>query len=138
VPGGGEHRVYFLDTGSPHVVVLRAWGLNDVDIIAEGGGWRYDPRFAPGGTNANFAERIDGAHLRIRTYERGVEAETLACGTGVTATALVAAQHYGIASPVHLHAVGGELLVTFERRPDGSFTNVTLTGPAERVFAGEF
>lgn len=136
VPGAGEHRAYFLDTGSPHVVVLRAWGLNDVDIIAEGRGWRYDPRFAPGGTNANFAERLDGPHLRIRTYERGVEAETLACGTGVTATALVAAHHYGIASPVHLHAIGGELLVTFARRPDGSFTDVTLTGPVERVFEG--
>ena len=138
VAGGGEHRTYFLDTGSPHVVVLRAWGLNDVDIIAEGRSWRYDPRFAPGGTNANFAERLDGPHLRLRTYERGVEAETLACGTGVTATALVAAQHYGIVSPVTLHAVGGELLVTFERRPDGSFTNVTLTGPVARVFEGNF
>lgn len=138
VAGGGEHRAYFLDTGSPHVVVLRAWGLNDIDIVAEGRGWRYDPRFGPGGTNANFAERLDGPHLRLRTYERGVEAETLACGTGVTATALVAAHHYGIASPVHLHAVGGELLVTFEPRPDGSFTNVTLTGPVARVFAGKF
>lgn len=136
LPDDSAHRTYFLDTGSPHVVMLRAWGLNDVDVVAEGRGWRYDARFAPGGTNVNFAERLDGPHLRLRTYERGVEAETLACGTGVAATALVAAHHYGIASPITLHALGGELLVTFERHADGSFTNVTLTGPAERVFAG--
>jgi diaminopimelate epimerase len=139
VPGVGLHRVYHLDTGSPHVVVLRAWGLNELDIIADGRQWRHDARFAAtGGVNANFAERLDGSTLRLRTYERGVEAETLACGTGVTATALVAAHHYGTASPIRLLALGGELLVAFERRPDGSFTNVTLTGPAERVFEGNF
>ncbi len=131
-----DHRTYFLDTGSPHVVMLRAWGLADIDVLTEGRAWRYDARFAPGGTNVNFAERLDGAHLRVRTYERGVEAETLACGTGVVATAVVAAHHYGMASPVTLHALGGELLVTFERQPDGSFTHLTLIGPAERVFAG--
>ncbi len=136
LPDDTAHRTYHLDTGSPHVVVLRAWGLNDIDIPTEGRDWRYDPRFAPGGVNVNFAERLDGPHLRIRTFERGVEAETLACGTGVTATALVAAQHYGIASPIHLHAVGGDLLVEFSRRPDGSFTDIALTGPVERVFAG--
>ncbi len=139
VPGAGEHRTYHLDTGSPHVVVLGAWGLKDIDIIGEGRAWRYDPRFAEtGGVNVNFAERLNGPHLRIRTYERGVEAETLACGTGVTATALVAAHHYGIASPVYLHAVGGDLVVTFARRADGSFTEVTLTGPVARVFEGVF
>lgn len=130
-------RTYFLDTGSPHVVVLLPYELETLDLPVEGPTVRHAPRFAPGGVNANFAERLDGRHLRIRTYERGVEDETLACGTGVVATALVAAHHYGITSPVTLHALGGDLQVEFTARPDGSFTDVALIGPAERVFTGE-
>ena len=119
---------------------LLPFGLRDTDVVAEGRRIRHDARFAPGGVNVNFVERDarGGAHLHIRTYERGVEAETLACGTGVTAAALVAAHHYGTVSPVTIHALGGELVVEFERRPDGSFSGVRLTGPAERVFSGEF
>lgn len=128
---------YFLDTGSPHVVTLLAGGLAELDLAAEGRALRHDARFAPGGTNANFAELLPGpAGLRIRTYERGVEAETLACGTGITATALVAAQHFGMTSPVVLKAVGGLLRVEFSRHSDGSFTDIALIGPAEKVFSG--
>lgn len=136
-----DAQTYFLDTGSPHVVYLLPFGLRDTDVLTEGRRIRYDARFAPGGgTNVNFVERnaAGGAHLHIRTYERGVEAETLACGTGVTAAALVAAHHYGTASPVVIHALGGELTVEFTARPDGGFAAVALTGPAERVFGGEF
>lgn len=135
-----EHHLgpaYFLDTGSPHMVTLLAGGLDELELMAEGRTLRYDARFAPGGTNVNFAEALPGHEgLRIRTYERGVEAETLACGTGITATALVAAQHYGMASPVSLEAIGGHLRVEFCRHPDGSFTDIALIGPAEKVFTG--
>jgi len=123
-----------LDTGSPHFV---RWvsGLEAYPVVEEGRRLRYDPVF-PRGTNANFIELIDDQTLALRTYERGVEEETLACGTGATASAL-AASVSGYKSPISLKVRGGILRVEFNRRPDGTFTDIYLTGPAQLVYTGE-
>jgi len=125
---------YYLDTGSPHFVKF-VTGLSDYPVFEEGRRLRYDPVF-PIGTNANFIERIDDSTLALRTYERGVEQETLACGTGATASA-IAASFEGYRSPVTLKAAGGDLRVDFRKDPDGRFTEIFLTGPATLVFEGD-
>ncbi|SDK62669.1 diaminopimelate epimerase [Catalinimonas alkaloidigena] len=124
----------FLDTGSPHYV---KWvdNLAAYDVVGEGKAIRYDERFAPGGgTNVNFVERAPDGAVQVRTYERGVEDETLSCGTGVTAVALSS----GLPSPVRISTRGGNLRVAFEQI-DGSnhFQNIQLIGPAQTVFTGE-
>ncbi len=125
---------YFLDTGSPHYV-RRVADVAAVDVLAEGRRLRYDPAFAPSGTNVNFvAARPDGT-LAVRTYERGVEAETFSCGTGVTAVALVMGHGTASGQPRTLHTPGGTLRVTFARTDQG-YTDVFLIGPARQVFEG--
>lgn len=131
----------FLHTGSPHHIHFlnpaESFGLAEFNVFATGHDIRYHPTYAPSGTNVNFVEiPLDPAQpWPVRTYERGVEDETLSCGTGVTAVALAASQR-GATSPVRLRTQGGELEVSFEPRPDGGFTNVWLSGPATRVFGG--
>ncbi|SHK31571.1 diaminopimelate epimerase [Hymenobacter psychrotolerans] len=134
-----ENCGVFLDTGSPHLVRFQpASTLAELNVVAEGRAIRYNDRFREKGTNVNFVEApaIPGQPWQVRTYERGVEDETLSCGTGVTAVALAASRR-GAASPVHLRTPGGDLRVTFEGHPDGTFTNVYLSGPATRVFEGK-
>jgi len=132
----------FLHTGSPHHVHFldpeEHPSLADFNVFAAGHDIRYDQAYDPAGTNVNFVEvPADPAHpWPVRTYERGVENETLSCGTGVTAVALAASQR-GAASPVRLRTPGGELEVAFEPRPDGGFSNVWLSGPVVRVFGGD-
>ena len=124
----------FADTGSPHHLV---W-VDDVEeapVVPQGRSIRQSAAYAPGGTNVNFVEVQQPDSLKVRTYERGVEDETLSCGTGVTASAL-AASHRGLQSPVKVQTLGGQLEVSFEKRPDNGFTNVYLIGPAEMVFQG--
>ncbi|MEN8224928.1 MAG: diaminopimelate epimerase [Bacteroidota bacterium] len=124
----------FLDTGSPHLV-KECEGLSTLDVFTEGKKLRHAPTFAPEGTNVNFVEEAEGV-LNIRTYERGVEDETLSCGTGVTATAIARAIRDDLGSPVHVKAIGGTLKVSFIRT-DTHFTSIKLEGPAEFVFKGE-
>lgn len=124
---------YYMDTGSPHFVRFVS-GLDDYPVFEEGRKIRYDKIF-PIGANANFIERIDGQTLALRTYERGVEQETLACGTGATASAIAASME-GYQSPVTLKARGGDLIIDFQSHQDGSFTDIHLTGPASMVFRG--
>lgn len=124
-----------LDTGSPHYVERRN-NINDIDIVTEARAIRYSARFAAEGVNVNFIEIKDGA-VNIRTYERGVEGETLACGTGVVASAL-AADHWGLlASPVNVHAVGGSLSVAFDKE-NNMYSNIWKTGPVRHVFDGVY
>ncbi|MDU0369337.1 diaminopimelate epimerase [Hymenobacter endophyticus] len=133
-----EEYGIFLDTGSPHLVRFQpASTLAELNVFAEGRVIRYNERFREKGTNVNFVEApaVPGQPWQVRTYERGVEDETLSCGTGVTAVALAASKR-GATSPVHLRTPGGDLHVAYEARPDGSFTNVYLSGPAQRVFSG--
>ena len=134
--GGGRATVHFLNTGVPHAVVF-VEDVGAVDIAVLGAALRQHEAFAPQGTNANFAQALSPGNLSLRTYERGVEGETLACGTGVCATALLHHLASGDPSPVAVRVRGGETLVVgFDKAPDGTFCNVTLTGPADFVFEG--
>jgi diaminopimelate epimerase len=133
---GQEQTVHFVNTGVPHAVVV-VDDLGKVDVNPVGAAIRYHDHFAPKGTNANFIEVQGPRLLAIRTYERGVEGETLACGTGVCAAALIHHSLTGEASPIEVRVKGGETLkVGFEKTAEG-FTNVTLTGPADFVFEGQ-
>ncbi|MFD2257995.1 diaminopimelate epimerase [Luteolibacter algae] len=128
---------YFLNTGVPHVVSF-VEDVQAVDVVTYGRTVREHPHFAPNGTNANFAQILAPDHIAIRTYERGVEDETLACGTGMVASALIHHLLTGAESPIKVDVEGGDTLsVGFEKTSDTTFTNVTLTGPADFVFEGE-
>ena len=132
---GGALTVHSINTGVPHAVLF----VPDADqamVQSVGAEIRYHARFAPRGTNVNFAQVVGPNAIRVRTYERGVEGETLACGTGVTAAALVSARVHGFTSPVRVRVRGGDLLeVSFEARGEG-FADVRLTGSADFVFEG--
>ncbi len=126
---------YFIDTGSPHFVTF-VKDAAKTDVAGLGRMIRKDDRFSPGGTNVDFVEYREKG-LFVRTYERGVENETLSCGTGVTASALVAASlHPGNPGFYEIETPGGFLKVSFVRKDD-LFSEVWLEGPAERVFEGE-
>jgi diaminopimelate epimerase len=125
-----------LNTGVPHAVVF-VDDLENCDIVKNGAAIRYHDHYSPNGTNANFVGVIEPDHLAVRTYERGVEGETLACGTGITACALIHHLQTGAPSPIKIDVQGGETLsIGFEPGPDRSFSKVTLTGPADFVFDG--
>lgn len=127
--------IHFINTGVPHVV-LPVSRLDDVDVRKEGAAIRRHQMFAPAGANVNFFEKRGNTEIAVRTYERGVEDETLACGTGVVATALIFARTQELEGPIDVLVRGGsELRVGFKRNGD-NFRNVTLTGPAEFVFEG--
>jgi diaminopimelate epimerase len=125
---------YSLDTGSPHYVKFVS-GLDSYPVFDEGRKMRYDKHF-PKGTNANYIEDKGSNSIALRTYERGVEEETLACGTGATAAALAASKK-GYSSPLTIFAKGGTLTVDFKLRPSGGFSDIYLTGPAKLVFEGD-
>lgn len=124
---------FLIDTGSPHYIKY-VTELDLKDMVKEGQSIRYSDRFKSDGVNVNLIEIADEG-LKIRTYERGVEAETFSCGTGCTAAAL----SFGLKNHVEkvsLKAVGGDLEVTFDRK-EGAFTNIYLVGPAQWVFEGK-
>ena len=133
---GYENKtIHFINTGVPHVVVPVV-NVEAVDVVEEGAPIRRHEMFSPKGTNVNFLEARGGNKIEIRTYERGVENETLACGTGVVASALIFAATEKSNGPIDVLVRGGsELRVDF-RREGERFTKVTLTGPAEFVFEG--
>ena len=133
--GAEKKIVHFINSGVPHVVVPVAQ-VGDVDVSREGSALRHHEAFSPKGANVNFIEKCGADKIAVRTYERGVEDETLACGTGVVASALIFAATGNVKSPIGVIAHGGdELQVGFEKI-DKQFRNVTLTGPAEFVFEG--
>jgi diaminopimelate epimerase len=128
-------EAHFVNTGVPHVVVP-VKDLEQVEVRGLGSSIRHHPMFAPQGANANFMKKRGDHQISIRTYERGVENETLACGTGVVASALIFAMLEKINGPINVLVRGGnELEVGFENT-GGQFNNVTLTGPADFVFEG--
>ena len=132
-------EAYFLNTGVPHVV-LPVPDVERVDVHPVGRAIRYHGRFAPKGTNANFIQTLGSREIILRTYERGVEGETLACGTGATASALIHAEMLNLRSSVTVavHVRSGDVLqIGCERVDPFNFRDVTLGGPAEFVFNGE-
>jgi diaminopimelate epimerase len=127
-----------IDTGSPHLVIFDK-NVDEIDVVSSGRKLRYADTFAPAGTNVDFAEILpDGKSIYVRTYERGVEDETLSCGTGVTAAALAFGSRLeeGQAEIV-VTTRGGDLKVSFEKK-DKTFTNIWLEGPAVMVYKGNF
>jgi diaminopimelate epimerase len=137
---GVNGPLHFVNTGVPHVVtfVKDPEALDEFDVYNNGAAIRNHKAFAPAGTNANFAAVLAPDHISIRTFERGVEDETLACGTGMVASALVHHLLTGAPSPIKVDVEGGDTLeIGFEKTGDQTFSNVTLTGPADFVFEGE-
>jgi len=133
--GWGEIEYHFINTGVPHAVVFVP-DAEQAEVVAHGRAIRRSSIF-PRGTNVNFVQVTDSAKLIVRTYERGVEDETLACGTGVVAAALLTHLVHHFALPLCVKVRGGDVL-TIDAKPDGgAFREVTLTGPATEVFSGE-
>lgn len=125
----------FVNTGSPHLVI-KVSNTQEVRVEEEGRMWRHDAQFAPGGTNVNFWSVHNNA-IRMRTFERGVEAETLSCGTGTVAVALVVAEEQKLPhGPLTIQAPGGTLEVDFQKGEEG-YRCIVLSGPATHVFNGE-
>lgn len=129
-------RLHYLNTGVPHAVIF-VKDIENTDIFNLGTFVRNHPFFKPQGTNATFVEELDNKKLKIRTFERGVEGETLACGTGATAAALAAAQLRKLKGPISVATRSGEELVIDFRLQNQEFADVTLTGPAKCTFMGE-
>lgn len=125
----------FADTGVPHAILVCP-DVDLIDIIHMGSAIRRHPHFSPDGTNVDFVQILPGNHLRIRTYERGVEAETLACGTGVAAAAVVTACRGLVQAPVQVQTAGGDVLTVSVETNGNAITRLQLTGPAVYVFEG--
>lgn len=126
----------FLDTGSPHYVKF-SQKIKNLDVKYEGAKIRYSQDYKEVGTNVNFVEKVTNETFAIRTYERGVEDETLSCGTGATAAA-IAMNYIGETEMnlITLHTQGGDLKVSFDKQ-GGSYVNVWLIGPATQVYKGD-
>ncbi|MEQ9590961.1 MAG: diaminopimelate epimerase [Cyclobacteriaceae bacterium] len=133
---------FFVDPGNPHYVMFVP-SVAAADVVLKGREIRNSEAFRPEGTNVNFVELLPNNEIAVRTYERGVEDETLSCGSGVTASVL-AASYKGYKSPVKVHVQGGQLAVEFKSGhsdlPEGQavlFSDVFLLGPAKMVFKGQ-
>jgi len=133
---GTRREGHFVNTGVPHLVYL-VDDVDAVDLMTLGRKSRFHPLFQPAGANVNVIQRLDAHRLKIRTYERGVEDETLACGTGSVASALIASTVAGAESPVTLLPKGGQpLTVTFKKEGE-RFRDIFLAGDARVVYDGE-
>jgi diaminopimelate epimerase len=129
---GGDFE---LNTGSPHYIKM-VTQLDKLDVYNLGKMIRNNTRYIKDGINVNFVENIGDDEISVRTYERGVEDETLSCGTGVTAAALASYHNENGFNDVTVHTRGGKLSVEYDRIDDNSYRNIWLSGPAEKVFEG--
>ncbi len=132
---GIEYKANFINTGVPHVVYF-VDSVDSVDIKDIGSKTRYHEYFSPDGTNANFVEVINEDNIKIRTYERGVEDETLACGTGSVAAAIIAMLNNLVHSPVSVHTKSGNILKVYVDAENGAIKNVFLEGDAKLTYIG--
>jgi diaminopimelate epimerase len=131
-----NNHSYELNTGSPHFVSIKSEDIQGIDLMAWAQGIRYNAPYTEAGINVNAVNILDDSHIAMRTYERGVEGETLSCGTGVTAAALSLATMKSLGGGlIHVSTRGGDLSVAFSRSPSG-FCNIQLQGPARMVFSG--
>lgn len=130
------HGDRIVNTGSPHFIKV-VTEINTIDVFGQGREIRNSNPFAQQGINVNFVEQLDEDTIYVRTYERGVEAETLSCGTGVTASALVFYHNDNGFNRLEVKTLGGNLAVEFDKTGEESFTNIWLCGPATMVFKGE-
>lgn len=131
----GPATIHSLNTGVPHAVLY----VPDADkamVLSLGPEVRRHAHFGPRGTNVNFVQVLGPNHIRVRTFERGVEGETLACGTGVCASAMISARVHNFSSPVQVQVQGGDTLEVNFRDQDGGFDDVRLSGPADFVYTG--
>ncbi len=135
---GRDIKVDFVNTGVPHTVIF-VEGLDKIDVKSLGREIRYHRFFAPAGTNVNFVEIMGPDSIKIRTYERGVEDETLACGTGATAAALIAGYKiFEQANKFNVCTAGGEILKIYFTRVGKTFKDVWLEGRAKLIYRGEY
>jgi diaminopimelate epimerase len=130
-----DKTIHFINTGVPHVVIPVPH-VGDIDVEREGAAIRQHEMFYPKGANVDFIERRGSNQIAVRTYERGVEDETLACGTGVVASALIFATIEEANGPIGVLVRGGSELQVGFAKTETQFKNVTLTGPADFVFEG--
>ena len=125
---------FFINTGAPHHLRF-VDKLEDYDVVGIGQKIRNDRARYPEGTNVNFISAISSDKIKVRTYERGVEDETLSCGTGVTACALIYGRQQN-KNKIYIQTIGGNLQVSFEKSNKDGFRDIILTGPADQVFSG--
>jgi len=132
---GETREMSFVNTGVPHAVIFV--DTSDVPVKKWGRKIRYHEMFQPAGANANFVRLLGGNTILVRTYERGVEDETMACGTGSVASAIMASIHKGLVSPVEVQTSGGDrLTIHFDLKADQQTQKVYLQGPARLIYSG--
>ncbi len=132
---GEKETIHFINTGVPHAVIFTN-ELAKTEVVRKGKEIRWHPIFSPEGANVNFAQIGNDRTVDVRTYERGVENETLACGTGATAVALIAHELHHIKSPIAIRYPGGIVTISFEKS-SGKWSKVKLIGSATFVFSGQ-
>ena len=132
----GSLEISSINTGVPHVVVMMEQ-VADLDVVTLGREIRFHEAFAPAGTNVNFVQRSQGNAIEIRTYERGVEDETLACGTGAIASAIISASRFKMNSPVDVKTRSGVHLAIHFDAADGQFNEIFMEGDARIIYTGE-
>ena len=135
VMAGRKVVVDFLNTGVPHAVLF-VRSVRSIDVAKQGRAIRYHSAFAPSGTNVNFVEIGRGNRIHVRTYERGVEGETLACGTGVVASSILSNLRRGLRPPIQVATRGGDNVRVGFSMENGHARKVTLQGPARIVYTG--
>ena len=132
----GSVPISSINTGVPHVVIARN-RIDDIDIVEMGREIRYHDQFSPAGTNVNFVCHIKDQTIAIRTYERGVEDETLACGTGAAAGAIIMAHKMKLDSPLSVLTRSGEYLNIFFKEKDGRYYDIYLEGDARIIYTAQ-
>lgn len=134
---GQVYRVHHTNTGVPHAVLF-VENVKEVDVVGLGRKVRFHKRFQPKGANANFVQVTGKNSISARTYERGVEDETLACGTGCAACVVISSLVKGLTPPIAVRTHGGEVLIVDFRKKDDEITQLTLSGPARLVYEGVY